>query len=289
MMFAGNLTLDQKQRIERLIKAIDRLPALPRVVNKAIKLLDDPQSTAKKVADVISYDPILTARLLRIANSAFYGFPRKIKTVRDAIIVLGFDTIKSLAVAASVHRMFNAEMAGYGIERGELWRHSVGCALCAQALAAETGQDFDEAFVAGLLHDVGKVAIQHLIGEDFKEIIQLVIEDNLSFLQAENVVLGFDHAEIGARVAAKWNLPISLVNAIKYHHNPHESKKSRKLASIIKVSDSICLLFGIGIGGEDLSSNTKKRVSSILKINENRLEQLINQIGENVSNTNLDI
>lgn len=288
-MYPGHLTLDKKERLEKLIKAVDRLPALPNVVSKVLQQLDNPQSTAKKIADIISFDPILTARLLRIANSAFYGFPRKIKTVKDTIVVLGYETIKGLVVAASVHRLFNKEMSTYKIESGELWRHSVGCAIGAQLLATETGEDPDEAFVAGLLHDVGKVAIDHIVGDDFKEIVKLVIEDNLTFLQAEKIVLGFDHAEIGSKVAAKWNLPLSLIDAIKYHHDPFRSKNSKKLAAIIKISDSICLTFGIGIGGDELSSSIKGQLADLLKLSENNLELFMNQVGENVSNTSLDI
>lgn len=286
-MLKNRFVLDREQKINRLVNAIDRLPALPSIVNKALNLLDDPNSTTKDISKVISLDPILTARILRIANSAFYGFPRRIKTIKDAAIILGFDTIRALIVAASVHKLFSNELKGYKVERGELWRHSVGTAMCAQKLASFFNIDSDETFIAGLLHDIGKVVIDQLIDEEFNSIMKLVVEDNLSFIHAEELILGFNHAEIGAKVALKWNLPNYLVDAIKYHHEPLNSRKLKKIPTIIKISDSICLMFGFGIGGEELTLNQRKSLSKVLKISTTHLEKLMIDIGENVLNDDL--
>lgn len=273
----------EKKNLQRLINLVDKIPALPHIVQSALQVIDDPNSTAKTVAEIISKDVILAGRILRIANSAFFGFPRRIKSMHDAIVILGFDTVKNLVIAATIHKFNNKHrVSGYGVKSGELWRHSIGCALCSQMIAQEIGQDVDEAFIAGLMHDVGKVALDYLMVEESKKVLELVIEKNMSFSNAEMSVLGYDHSQIGTKISIKWNLPKSIVSAIEYHHKPLALKKNPELAAIVRLSDAICLMYGVGIGGEELDIEKDLSILKILNLDKKTASNLIDDIGNKI-------
>lgn len=269
----------EKKNFQRLISLVDKIPALPQIVQKALQIIDNPNSTAKAVAEIISKDVILAGRILRIANSAFFGFPRRIKSMHDAIVILGFDTIKNLVIAATIHKLNKHKASGYGIKSGELWRHSLGCGLCAQEVAQKIGLDVDEAFISGLMHDVGKIALDYLMIEESKKILELVIEKNISFSSAEMAILGYDHSQIGGKIATKWNLPKSIVDAIEYHHKPLALKRNPEMASIVRLSDAVCLMYGIGIGGEELDLDKEQRILEVLNLNKKAASDLMEDIG----------
>lgn len=278
---------DKQKQFDRLISFVEKLPALPQVTQKALEVLDDPYSTAKSVADEIGRDVVLAGRLLRIANSAFYGFPRRIKSINDAIIILGFETVRSLIMAATVNVLLNKKMGGYGLESGELWRHSLGCAVCAETVARKLGLDAEEAFVSGLMHDVGKVVLDTAMTQESKVILDIVIQENCSFHEVEQRILGYDHAEIGSKIAIKWNLPRSIVRAIQYHHKPHSLVRDSQMASLIKFSDAACMTYGIGIGGEELNIEKEKALLRVLGMPVSVAKDLIVELGTKISDISL--
>lgn len=280
---------EKQRQFDRLITFVEKLPALPQVTQRSLEILDNPYSTARSVAEEISKDLVLTGRILRIANSAFYGFPRSIKSIHDAIIILGFDTVRSLVIAATVNVLFSQKMSGYGFKSGELWRHSMGCAVCAETVARKLGLDADEAFISGLMHDVGKVVMDKAMTDESKKVLELVINGNYAFHEAEQKIIGYDHAEIGSKIAIKWNLPVSIVKAIEYHHKPLVLRRNPKMAAVVRFSDAACMLYGAGIGGEDFHIENEEKLLKVLEISQNAAKDLIVELGNKIDEISVKI
>ncbi len=227
--------------IEQLVQYVEELPALPNVAMQVLKLADDPNASARSVAESISVDVALTTRVLRIANSAYYGMTRKISTVNEAVILLGMQSLRSLALAAATYDTLKKELPGYSMSAGDLWKHSISCGITSQIVAKRTGKvRAEEAFVAGLLHDVGKVILNVYVGSQFDTILALVDLDEMPFYEAERSVLGFDHAEVGGRVGDKWNLPANLCAAIRGHHRLSDGAEDPTLAAAVHVANQLC-------------------------------------------------
>lgn len=267
--------------LEEVTRRVNDLPALPHIVAQVLKLTSDPDSTIQQLNEVICQDQTLTAKVLRLANSAYYGYPRRIGTIVEALVILGFNTIRNLVLAASVHRMLNQEIIGYRMGPGELWRHSIGCAMAARTLARRVHfSPPDQAFIAGLLHDIGKVILSVYVSETYEEIFYKVKEEQIPFSKAEAEILGFTHADVGARVADKWNLPVPLVDAIAYHHHPELSKENSKLAALVHLADVLCMTMGVGLGGDGLYYSVAPEAFTILDLQSEDLESIMAELGD---------
>ena len=268
-----------KISLESIVEAVNDLPALPQVVVQVIKLTEDPDSTAQDINYVLNQDQAITAKVLKMANSAFYGFPRRIGSVTDAIIMLGFRTLRSIVMAASVSDILNKEIEGYALEYGELWRHSQCTAMAARLIARKSKFAFlDLAYTAALLHDIGKVILNNIMKETYREVVTLVSEDNISFIEAENKILGFNHAEVGARVAEKWNLPPETVEAIQLHHSPEVAQVNPRLTAIVHLADAICVSMGIGMGIDGILYPISGGAMQLLDLDETEIEHVISEL-----------
>lgn len=266
--------------VEEIVRRVEDLPSLPQVVHRVIRLTEDPRATAADVSNAISCDQSLAANVLKLANSAYYGFARRIGTITEAVIILGFNTVRSLAFACSVYDVFKADVEGYSLARGELWKHSLACAMASRLVARRIKfRSPDQAFIAGLLHDIGKVILNFHVGASYEEIIRNVGEGGASFQEAERAVLGYSHSDVGARVAEKWSLPEDLVAAIGYHHEPASAPAGRGLTAVVHVADAIVLSLGIGIGRDQLYYNVDGGILGQLGLKENDIEELVSSLG----------
>ncbi|MGE5415161.1 MAG: HDOD domain-containing protein [Acidobacteriota bacterium] len=235
--------------LDQIVSGVNDLPALPHVTLQVMRLADDPSSLAQDINAAIIQDQSLTAKVLRLANSAFYGFPRRISTVTEATVLLGFNTIKSIVMAASVSDMMSREVVGYALAPGELWRHSQATAMAARYIARKVRyRNPDVAYTGALLHDIGKVILNHHVEVAYTDVVQAIKDQGLDFIKAEQEILGFTHAQIGARVGEKWNLPRELVEAIAHHHTPESAAENQKLTAIVHMADAMCMMMGIGLG-----------------------------------------
>lgn len=238
---------------EKLIEMAPEAIPLPATTLQIIKLINDPRSTAEEVGGVLELDQALTARVLRVANSAYYGVPRQVASAKDAVVMLGHNTLRSLIFTASVAGVLGRKATGYALGAGELWRHSINVASAARLVARVKHPELaEEGYVAGLLLDIGKIVLDQYLQEDFGTANALATEEGISFVEAEKRVFGADHAEIGSLLAEKWNLPPRLVEAIRYHHSPLEAELSPVLTSIVHVADLVATELGIGIGSDGL-------------------------------------
>jgi len=264
------LTLDEITR-----KVVD-MPALPQVVNDIMSLTENPNSTIQDIERTVLKDQGLTARILRLANSAHYGYPRRISTISEASVLLGFQAIRSIALTASVNGLLVKEVEGYRLEENELWRQSQSTAIVARYISKKVRfAKIDQAYVAGLLRDIGKVIVNYYLNEHFTQIMSTIENENVSFLDAEEKVLGFNHGQVGSEVAKKWNLPEELIEAIEYHHTPEKATKNKKLTAIVHVADAIVMAMGIGLGADGMVYHLSEEALNILGIDEGMLEQLI--------------
>ncbi|RKY63243.1 MAG: HD family phosphohydrolase [Candidatus Latescibacterota bacterium] len=252
-----------KEEIRRITRSIINLPTLPTVVAKMLEMLDNPKTSAAQLSRLISGDQVLTAKVLRLANSAFYAFPQPISTVNLAVVVLGFDVVKNLVIGISVIESFSKEADGY-FDVMRFWEHSIGCGVAARMLARMYGyQVSGEAFTAGLLHDIGKLVMREHLKVEFLEVLGKV-QQGKTFLEAEEELLGVTHAEIGNWLAERWNFPVVLQEAILCHHRPGEARKEPMLAAIVHFADVICKHAEVGFSGDHVKPPLDEAVYDVL-------------------------
>jgi HD-like signal output (HDOD) protein len=236
------------------------IPSLPQFVIETLKKLDDPKSNATGVGEILSKDEGLVLRILRLANSAYYGLSRRITGIAEAISFLGFKTVKSIVLAASVYKFMDSAFTGYSLDRGELWKHSQGVAATSRYLSEKLkAGDPEEAYIGGLMHDIGKIVLNDYVRFGYSIILRLVEEDGIPFCEAERQVLGFDHAQVGGLVMEQWNLPDAYSYMTTYHHAPdnlpREASEFQKVLDIVHVSNAMCLMLGIGLGADGMQYN----------------------------------
>ncbi|MEA1960051.1 MAG: HDOD domain-containing protein [Bacillota bacterium] len=265
-----------KMCLDDIVDAVNDLPALPNVVIKVLELTEDPNSTAQDINQALSQDQGMMAKVLRLSNSAFYGFPRRIATITDATIFLGFRTVRGIVMAASVSDILSQEVEGYALAPGELWKHSQAVAMGSRLIARNTKYpNPDVAYTAGLLHDIGKVILNTHMKDAYHEVVDKVVQGNVPFYEAEDEVIGFNHAIVGARIAEKWNLPDELVHTIAWHHLPEKDEQNNRLTSIVHLADVSALSMGIGIGIDGMLYPVSKYALQILNMEASDIEGTI--------------
>lgn len=266
----GKLTLD------RIVEKVEEMPVLPNRINKIIEIVENPDSTIKDLENEILKDQSLTSKVLKLANTTHYGYPRKISTVSRATILLGFQTIKSIALASTVSKYLLGELEGYALGKNDLWKQSQTCGIISRYIGKKKSiENPEKAYIAGLLRDIGKTILNHYVQDEYCEIVKIVEEERVPFLEAEKLVLGFDHAEIGGKVAQKWNFPKDLVEAIEYHHTPEKALENPDLVSIVHVADAITMMMGVGLGADGMKYNLSQFAIENLKLNETEIQYII--------------
>ena len=237
--------------IQRIIRSIAGLKPIPHVVNKIMAITRDPDSSMAQLAQVISYDAMATANLLKAANSAYYGCAQKFDSIHQAIVFLGMDEVVDLVLMTSSAENLKRPQQGYGLTAGELWRYSVASALAARKLAAAKNiPDVHLVFTAALLKDIGKVVLEQYVGDGYEKIKALVATGRWSFREAEKEVLGIDHAELGAMVARVWQFSPVMIDIIGNHHRPQQASLAHLQTAMVHAGDVLCMMLGV-CGGLD--------------------------------------
>lgn len=208
---------------QTFLKELDNipdLPTLPNIVLKVNNLLKDQNSSIKELGKTIETDQAMVTKILRLVNSTFYGFRSKIRNIPHAIIILGFNNVRNALVSVSIIKSFSEKKGFEGFEMKDFWKHSIAVAVISKYLSEETKLDApDDCFVAGLLHDIGKVVLSQYFTELFGLVWKSIQEDGLSFYEAEKELLPANHVQIGAYLAKKWKFPASLIESMTYHHD----------------------------------------------------------------------
>jgi HD-like signal output (HDOD) protein len=227
----------------KVVRVTGELPAMPHIAAQVMEKLSNPNSTARDIHQLISKDQGLAARVLKVANSPYYGACRSISSLRDAVLFMGFDSIRSLIMTAVLKGMFSA----LTLYEKLLWEHSIACGVAARHLSKETGyQRTEEAFLTGLMHDIGKTVLLLRVPSAMQDIIQETYNTGSDFATIERQSLGFTHAEVGQIIADQWRFALDIEDAIANHHTPEKARSARDLTRIISVSDSICHKLEIG-------------------------------------------
>jgi len=242
-----------------------------------LRLLEDPDSSASEVEAILRYDQGLTANILKLTNSSYFGLPSKVGSVNQALVLLGWKKLAQLIVSACASAVMVKPVPGYDLQPGELWRHSIAVSVVAEGLARELGlTGVDEIFTAALLHDVGKLVLGDIISRNTSSVDDESLQA-VSFEKVERRLFGTDHAEIGAQILTGWSFPESIVAAVRWHHDPDAADKSDNLIDVVHIANVLCLMIGIGIGREGLQYVPSEAATRRLGIKGEQLEMVAAQ------------
>ncbi len=268
-------------KIYRIVNDIDDLKTLPSVYINLSNMIENPDVTAAMIGEVIAEDQVIAAKVLKVVNSAFYGFPRRISSLREAIVILGLDEIKNLVLGTSVLDAFLKTGSNQVFDMNKLWAHSIGCAVGSKIIAqAVCPKDAENAFAAGLLHDVGKLIHATFLAEEFGQVISHVSDTGMPISEAEDQIMGFNHAQTGKILAQKWKLPGKLLSVIEDHHLPgySMSAKPSKEISITHLADILCISLRLGSSGDTRVPVVDMRAWEVLALKLSNLEPIMEKL-----------
>ena len=269
--------------LKSIVSEVTELPTLPQVAVTLMDLLDDPNTGAPEINRVMARDPALASKILRLVNSAYYGLSNRVSSLNQAIVILGFKTVKSVALSASVMGLFKTHGDVEAFDRAAFWKHSIAAACVSRLVARkQKGLDPELAFSGGLLHDIGKLVLAHYFPAEIEAIVKAAKEKKCSFLDAERSILETDHAEIGRWVTEKWGLPKDLVGGIASHHDISQAA-NKELAAVIQFGDYLAKLKGIAASGSCEPAELPKEVWTLLSVDKSDLPELINTINQEIS------
>lgn len=272
-------------RYRRFIEQIDNLPSLPAIVSKLIQVVNSPDTSAEDAAKLIQKDPALTTKMLRLANSAFYGIPRSISSVSSAVVILGFNTIRSLVLSATVMKLFSADNKS-PIDRTRFWKHSIVCAMMAKNIVRQfiniRMMDPESAFCAGILHDIGKLIFIEFAQTDYNDVCNYAKSKKISLLDAEQAILGINHAEIGKILADKWALPLDLEYALVYHHEPAKADTLTDLVTTVHFANILAHQGGAGLWDDEVTSREWPQARAMLRVGEVEYNRIMQYLDESI-------
>jgi len=264
--------------VEQIIQASNKLPPFSMVIQKALQLIEDPKSSAQQIVEVIQYDQSITLEVLKVCNSAYFGLKRKVRSLKEALIMIGFDQLLQIVLSQESSKIFLKDCSGYDLQHGDLWRHSVSCALLSKIICNHVHEiRTNVIFTAALLHDVGKMVLHRYVRNYFAEIKLLTEQKAFSFPEAEKAILGIDHAELGGMIMEKWSLPKEIIFAVRYHHTPLSSPDYSQVVDLVYLSDLIAMMTGIGGGADALNYHGYEQVIERHALKEDDLEHFMVQ------------
>jgi putative nucleotidyltransferase with HDIG domain len=233
---------------ELILKRIRDIPSLPDVVTRILAVISKPTTPASEIARLISYDPGLTSKVLRMVNSAAYGFQRQISSIQHGIMILGFNNVRGLVLSASIFKLFEGHTHPGGLNHQAFWEHSMCTAVAARVLAKELRvPDADDIFSAAMLHDIGKVVLDIYFKENYAQVLAEARRQSISphgeaFYQLEQKLLGITHTGIGSFLATKWKLPVTITEVIQHHHHPEQAQNCPHLVYLVALANEMAVV-----------------------------------------------
>ncbi len=265
----------------KILNTIKDLPPMPKIIQKAREVMANPKSGFKEIAEVIETDQAIAAKVLQVSNSAYYGLSGMVSSIHQAAVVLGHKTLEQLITMVSATSLLGSRLKGYRMGSGALWQHSLAVALCSRQIASDRAPAMEnDAFSVGLIHDAGKLALDRYILER-EAMVDQVLKENVTFLEVERQVLGFDHTELASDLCTKWKLPENHVNAMRYHHEPSLSD-GNQLAFIVHTANYIAQQCNIGTIKAALPYELDPKALDFLALDEEDLENYIQSTTEAV-------
>lgn len=269
--------------LQELITEIKKLTPIPAVANQLLAAVDNPDSSMADIANVIHYDPIITASILKTCNSAYFGLKNPAESIKDAVNMLGIDQVIELALIKSGARALSGSQEGYGLGNGDMWRYSVSSAVVAKQVASKLSmKNKNTIFTAALMKDIGKVVLEKHVSGVFEKINDLVKNQGYSFSEAEKKLLGIDHAELGAIIAKMWKFSPRMIKIIRNHHLGDETTMKDKEVAAVYLADCICMMIGNGVGADGLSYRFKEQLMKMHDISYADITMIIAEFGVNM-------
>jgi putative nucleotidyltransferase with HDIG domain len=272
---------------EDVLQQVRSLPPLPAAIGRLLRLVNDPDVNFQEIARTISLDQTLTAQILRIANSAFYGFPQQIRTVQQATVVLGRYAVRNMALSLAMVTLRNRMSDEWPLSPETFWRHSMGVACGARMLARDEAKvDPEEAFVAGLLHDIGKIVLVERDTDGYASVGKEARMSSRPLHELERNAFGIDHAEVGHILCRHWNIPGALGSSVAYHHGgagPDASDAARSLTAVVSAANVLAKLAGIGDGGDPLIESSWPDASVLSVLAPDRLRRTLEALPDEVA------
>ncbi len=269
--------------LQKLMKEIKNLKPIPAVANQLLTVVDNPDSSMEDIANVIQYDPVITADVLKTCNSAFFGLKNPAESIKDAVNMLGTDQVIELVLLKSGAKALSGSQKGYGLEGGDMWRYSVSSAVIAKQVAVKLSlNNKNTIFTSALLKDIGKLILDNHVSGASQQIRDLVENKDFSFREAEKKILGIDHAELGAMIAKMWKFSPRMIKIIRHHHLPEESMIKDKEIAAVYLADCICMMVGAGVGLDGLSYRFKKQAMKELGVSADDVAMIIAEFGINI-------
>ncbi len=286
MIFLYNLALMEHKTLVRLNRYIDSMPSLSITVAKILEVTRNPQVTAKDLNKVINLDPVLMGRVLKLVNSAYYGLSNKVTSLVTAIIMLGINTIKNLALSTAVLGKMKQKSQFKSLNVDGFWRHSIGVGVASKLIAEKIGivsNLREEFFISGLLHDIGKIPLNDIFSETYVTAIRSADIKKVTLLQTELENLGTTHTDVGKMIAEKWHLSDETSDAILYHHDPNQvTGDTYKVVAAVYIANLYCNLNEIGFAGNRFSGDIDANILDMIGITENYLDDLFDTISAEI-------
>ncbi|MBK8945034.1 MAG: HDOD domain-containing protein [Ignavibacteriae bacterium] len=259
-----------------MLSTVYNVPSIPQVIMEVSSIIDDPKTSANILGRMISHDQGLVTKILTVANSPLHGIPRRVSTIDFAIVVLGFNQVKNIVLALSM--MDSLKITGDSkFDQKQYWLHSILTAAASKKIADDLGyQASGEVFTAGLLHDLGIAIINKFFTKEFKEILESVKKQNLTYLEAEELHLGITHQEIGRYLVDRWNLPVAIADVINFHHKPSLAENNKELTALVHLADYMTKQLMIGDFSWDNTATLDPAIIEILRLGDSEyLENFI--------------
>lgn len=263
---------------------VQDIPTLPVIYQELFAKMQNPDVGVPEIAEIISLDQALAAKVLHLVNSAFYGYAKQIKTIGRAVVILGFQAVRSAALAISVLDYFKGEESSAQVDMRKFWEHSIAVATISKVLAASHMQkQQEEAFIVGLLHDVGKLIEKRYFPEDFDEACSAASQQHLSWYECEKQLFNLNHAGIGGTLFRAWDFPPSVIEVVRNHHTPEAAVSQSQLASLVHVADFMSYELGYGSPGAYPPPHCERSALSLLGVTSEQLADHHERIREDIS------
>lgn len=265
------------KQIRDRIEQIDSIPTIPIVVRKLLKTVDSPSVSLGEIGEIITKDQAITAKLLKMVNSPIYGFPGRISSVSQALILLGLNVVKGMLLSISVFEMMEKTMVG-------LWQHSLCTAIAARTLAIKKGlKEPEEVMVSALLHDIGKVALKIKFPDEYNKAISIAEKEDKLIRETEESIFSITHAEVGGWLTEAWYFPKGLAEPIAYHHRPGLSKQTPDRTAIVHMADILVRARGVGFGGDNQVPPVNAKVWETLSLSRDDIKEIMMVIDDTSS------
>lgn len=272
--------------IDKILSGVHNLPTLPTIYTAIFEAMEDPNITSEKLAKIISADQVTALKLLKVANSPFYGFYGRIDTISQAVLYLGFNEVRNIVLALSVINFFSKNKIILHFRPVDFWAHSIGVGIATRLVGAAIGEKkLENYFLGGIFHDIGKLLFFELAHKEYVKALEIVENNNIRIKDAEVEVFGIDHARVGQILAEKWKLPLSIQNVIFYHHKGIIEDKQDLLIASVHIGDILARIMEFGYAGDNLIPEPNPEIWSFLKVPPGTFSSMQNPLKENFEST----